>query len=167
MNQTILKYEGIKYPLFTFKKKPLRLVFDGDKLLCTSQDGVSQTIDDKSLSGSYFERLLQLKQRAFFDNTCRNLQDILFSKAQWGIDSQGKPHDLSKKYKVPAVVRTVKKIEKNIVWVQGISYPFELPTTESIELKDIIFAKTILVNGEWYLREFSYENDSKLTYMYI
>ena len=59
---------------------------------------------------------------------------------------------LSKKYKVPAVVRTVKKIEKNIVWVQGISYPFELPTTESIELKDIIFAKTILVNGEWYLR---------------
>lgn len=167
MNQTILKYEGIKYPLFTLATKPTSIIFEGDKLICVDRSGTRHTLDDKSLPGNYFERLLQLKQRAFFNATCRNLQDLVFSRAQWGIDVNGQPHDFTKKYKVRAEYRQVKRIENNLVWLRNISYPFELNTREEINLKDAVFAKVILVNGEWYLREFSYDTDSSLTYMYI
>lgn len=167
MNQNILKYEGIKYPLFVLSTKPVKILFEDDKIQYVDKKGTISTLDDKSLPGNYFERLLQLKQRAFFNATCRNLQDLIFSKAQWGIDATGQPHDLTKKYKVKAEYREVKRIENNLIWVRNISYPFELNTKEQIDIKDTVFAKVILVNGEWYLREFSYDTDSSLTYMYI
>jgi hypothetical protein len=77
------------------------------------------------------------------------------------------PHDFSKLAAVPVEKRRVVKVVKNLIWLKNISYPFELPTTEMISLEDTTYATMVFVEGEWFLREFSYELDLKRPYVYV
>lgn len=125
------------------------------------------TIDNKMLPGDYLTRLLHSEQRVYFDITCNNLQDIVYNRPHWGIDVKGQPHDFSKPAYVPVEKRKVVKVKDNIFWVKNISYPFDVKLSENIRLSDDIYATVIFVNGEWYLRELSYDNHLGSTYIQI
>ena len=167
MKKTILqKYRNIAYPIFTTNTKPYRLEYTVDKVyLVTSTQ--KHLIDDKNFQGDYFARLLQIKNRFIFDNTSKNLQQLLLTKAKWGIDSKAVPHDLSKLYAVPAEKRKVLKIVDSLVWIRGISYPFEIATAESFSNLEELYVTIIHVNGEWFIREFSHDKDLKRPYIYV
>jgi hypothetical protein len=168
VKKSILKFKDIAYPIFTLKRKPYRVIYENTKILCkTKADDVLQTVDDKSLSGDYFYRLLQLEHRITFDYTCKNLQDILFTGSKWGIDAKAVIHDFSNQIAVPVEKREVIKVNSNLVWLKNISYPFELYTAQDIDLKDKIYGTIIFVNGEWYLKEFSYENHLVRPYVFV
>jgi hypothetical protein len=164
----LAKFKNIAFPVFALKSKPYNIVYDINKIRCQvkSEDHL-QTIDDKTLSGDYFSRLLQLDRRLSFDVTCRNVQDLIFTKVAWGIDSKAMPHDFSSLYAVPVEKRQVVKVSENLFWLRNISYPFEIPTQEIIRLEDTIYATIVFVNGEWYIKEFSYDSDLVRPYIYV
>jgi hypothetical protein len=165
---TFHKFTNIAYPIFALRKKPYKIIYGLDKIWCIPTEGSHMhTIDDKKLSGDYFSRLLQLEHHMLFDLTCRNLQDLLFSKAKWGIDSKGVPHDFSKLYAAKVEKRKVVKIVGNLFWLRNISYPFEITTQEIIRLEDTIYATLVFVNMEWYIKEFSYDSDLIRPYIYV
>lgn len=166
--KNILKFYDIAYPIFTLKNKPFKIIYDTTKIYCINTPGNSKcTVDDKSLPGDYFARLLQLEHRVVFDYTCKNLQDLLFTGAKWGIDAKAIPHDFSKLEAVPAEKRLITKTHKNLIWVKNISYPFEINTNELLDIKDDLYATLIYVNGEWFLKEFSFDKTLSRPYMYV
>lgn len=165
---TLVKFNNIAYPIFALKNKPYKIGYGTNKIYClTSPTSHQQTIDDKSLAGDYFARLLQLENRLTFDYTCKNLQDLVFTGAKWGIDSKAIPHDFSQLFPVPVEKRQVVKIVGNLLWLRNISYPFEIPTQEKIRLEDTLYATIIFVNGEWYLKEFSLNSNLARPYIYV
>lgn len=162
------KFLNIAYPIFTTKTKPYAIEYSIDKIyFLRSPDSNKELIDDKNYSGDYFARLLQIKDRFKFDHTCKNLQDLIMSKAKWGMDSRAIPHDFSKLAAVPAEKRKVVKIDNSLVWVRNISYPFEISTTESFSNSDEIYATIIHVNGEWFIKDFSHDNVLSRPYIYV
>jgi hypothetical protein len=63
--------------------------------------------------------------------------------------------------------RQVTKVVGNLFWLRNISYPFEIPTQENISLEDTIYATMVFVNGEWFLKEFSYDSKLERPYIYV
>lgn len=169
MKKSILtKFDNIAYPIFTLQKKPYEIIYEPTKIYCRLNNTKEKSlVDDKQLPGDYFNRLLRIKHRMHFDNTCKNLQALLWVKAQWGIDSKAIPHDLSKLYAVPAEKRLVVRSSGNLIWLKNISYPFEIPTQENISINSSLYATIVHVNGEWFLKEFSIEPKLKLPYKYV
>ena len=156
------KFNNINYPIFGLSKKPHEIVYTIDKIyLKKVKNSHLETIDDKSISGDYFSRLLALDNRLKFDYTCRNLQDIIISNIKWGIDCKAVPHDLSYQESVLADKRKVIRIKGNLIWLKNISYPFKLKTNESINVLDELYASIVRVENEWYIREFTYEKELK------
>jgi hypothetical protein len=168
MKKSILKFRNIKFPIFTLKKKPYSITYSASKIYCTLHPGDhKRTVDDKTLSGDYFARLMQLEHRLDFDYTCKNLQDLIFTNSKWGIDAEAIPHDFSKLEAVPVEKRLVVKTNKTLIWIKHVSYPFELLTNEKLEFKDDIYATVVYVNGEWFLKEFSYDKTLSRPYVYV
>lgn len=169
MKKTILrKFHNISYPLFALKQKPYKIIYELDKILCMPAAYSSrQLLDDKNLPGDYFARLIKLENRVNFHYTCRNLQDLIYVGAKWGIDSKAVIHDFSVLSAVRVEKRQVVRVDGNIFWLRNISYPFEIPTKENIRLEDTIYATMAYVNGEWYLKEFSYDSDLVRPYVYV
>lgn len=170
MRKSILtKFSGISYPIFVLKQAPIKVIYESEKILCkVKTDGTIQTLDDKSIEGDYFGRLLKMEHRVHFDFTCKNLQELLMCKGKWGIDKEAVPHDLSQLYSVQAECRQVVKVHENLIWLKDISYPFTLPTHESITIKDTMYATTVCVSGEWYLRELTMDKvQLSRPYMYV
>jgi hypothetical protein len=169
MKKTILqKYRNIEYPIFVTNAKPYAIEYTLDKIyFIRYKNSHKELLDNKSYSGDYFARLLQIKNRFSFDSTCKDLQQLLISKAKWGMDSKAVPHDLSKLQAVPAEKRRVQKIINSIVWIQGISYPFEIATKESFSNLDNLYVTIVYVNGEWFIKDFSYDKILKRPYVYV
>ena len=162
------KFRNIAYPIFTTSIKPYKIEYSIDKIyLLRSKDGHKELVDDKSYDGDYFARLLQIKNRFKFDHTCKNLQELISSKAKWGMDGLAIPHELYKLVAVPAEKRKVIKIVNSLVWVRGISYPFEITTKESFSNLDELYVTIIHVNGEWFIRDFSHDKFLTRPYVYI
>ena len=162
------KYRNIAYPIFTTNVTPYQLKYTADKVyIKPTANTAEQLLDDKNLQGDYFARLLQLKNRFNYDNTAKNLQQLILTNSKWGMDSNAIPHDLSKRYAVPAEKRKVKKIVNSIVWVQGISYPFEINTKESFSNLDELYVTIVHVNGEWFIKDFSYDKILSRPYAYV
>jgi len=152
------KFSGIIYPFFGIKHKPYNVLYDLTKIqIQKTYTGHLETVDDKTLEGDYFARLAQMDQRIKFDYTCKNLQEVIFSGCKWGMDSEANPHDLSQALVASTRCAKVTKVNKNLVWLKNISYPFEIPTKEKLELNEEIYATLVQIENEWYLKEFSYE----------
>lgn len=159
------KFSDIVYPFFGIKHKPYLVKYDLTKILIQKmRTGHLETVDDKSLNGDYFARLAQLEHRLKFDYTCKNLQEVIFSGCKWGMDSKADPHDLSKPLVASTYCGKVSKVNENLVWIKNISYPFEIPTHEKLELNEEIYAVLVKVEDEWYLKEFSLD-PMKTVYM--
>jgi hypothetical protein len=168
MKKSISKFDNISYPIFTLKKTPFEVSFTVDKIYVKQlPTGYVKLLDDKTLPGDYFARLLSMENRVMFDFTCRNVQDLVLSKASWGIDNKAVIHDLTKKFRVPAEKRLIVKVVNNLVWVRNISYPFEIPTTENISIDDKVYATIVKINNDWLIRDFSYEPDLANKYVVV
>ena len=152
------KFTGIQFPFFGIKQKPYQIKFDLNKIyLQRTYTGHLETVDDKSLEGDYFARLAKLDKRLRFDYTCKDMQELIYSKCKWGMDCEANPFDLSKSMIVKSYCHKITKVNENLVWVKDISYPFKVPTHEHLELNEEIYATLIKIDDEWFLREFSYD----------
>ena len=162
------KFLNITYPIFTISSKPYAIEYSLDKIyIVRSANSHKELVEDKGYSGDYFTRLLQMKYRFEFDNTCKNLQELIISKAKWGMDSLAIPHDFCKLQAVPAEKRKVQKIINSLVWVRGISYPFEITTKESFSNLDELYVTMIHVNGDWFIKDFSHDKFLTRPYIYV
>ena len=160
MKKIILKLKGITFPLFALKYKPYKIEYSSDSIYCyTTPISHRATLDNKQLDGDYFSRLLEMENRIKFDYTCKNIQDVIYSRVKWGIDSIGKIHDLSRMESVKWESRRIRRIHKNLVWLHKISYPFKIDTLETIEASTDMYATIVYINNEWYIKEFTLDKD--------
>lgn len=159
MKKSTLKFDNISFPLFGLLNKPNQIVYSREKIIIINDDKSLSTVDDKTVKGDYFSRLVRIKSRIHFNTTCNSIQDIIFSGTQWGMDSNAIPHDFSNKIRVPLEYRMVDRFENNLVWIKNISYPFIIKLPEDIKIKDIVYAKIIQVNNEWFIKDFEYDKE--------
>jgi len=160
------KFDGIKFPFFGLKTKPYKISFSKSCAIITKfKYGKMYILDDVSLlEKTYSERLLKLdtshpQTRIVFDYTFTSLSQLIKSinKINWGLDSSGKSFNLRRKQKFKAQIAQVKKKNDNLLWIEGISYPFELPyDIDNFKSKDL-YALLVKVNNTWYIKEFTHE----------
>lgn len=156
------KFSRISFPFFGLLKVPYEINITFNKIqIRRKRFSQLETIDDKSLAGDYFARLLQLDKRGDFNVTCKNIQDCLVSKVVWGLDKNAIIHDLTKKNTFPAENRKIRKVRDNLVWLDKIAYPFKVNTDQTLHIDDILYGRVIYVNNEWFLKEFIMEPVSR------
>jgi len=159
---TTNKFSRISFPFFGLLKVPYEINITFNKIqIRRKRFSQLETIDDKSLAGDYFARLLQLDKRGDFNVTCKNIQDCLVSKVVWGLDKNAIIHDLTKKNTFPAENRKIRKVRDNLVWLDKIAYPFKVNTDQTLHIDDILYGRVIYVNNEWFLKEFIMEPVSR------
>ena len=62
------------------------------------------------------------------------------------------------KQKFKAQIAQVKKKNDNLLWIDGISYPFEIPyMIDNFKSQDL-YALLVNINHTWYVREFTHEH---------
>jgi hypothetical protein len=157
---SLTKFDGITYPFFGLIEKPYAISYDLTKIyVIRRKDSHRETVDDKSLQGDYFARLAQMNQRLKFDTTCANLQQLIISKVKWGMDASAKPFDLTQQEFVRATSRQIIKTRGSHVFVKGITYPFTMPTNETLEFEksDELFMTLVFINDEWHPFEITNE----------
>ena len=123
-----------------------------------NKDSHKETVDDKSLEGDYFARLLQLEKRVEFDCTCKDLQQLILKRPSWGMDAKATPFDLSTPMYCRGIKRRVVKTIDNLLWLDKISYPFKIPTEENLSFDDTIYATLVSINNEWYIKHFTFDD---------
>ncbi len=158
------KFSNISFPFFGLKEKPYEINITFDKIeIKRHKDSHFETVDNKHFFGDYFNRLVQMNPRVKFDCTCKNIGEILTSKTKWGLDKNAIIHDLTKKESFIAKNAKIKKIKDNLIWLEKVSYPFKINTDQILFIEDILYARIVYINNEWYLKEFLME-PKKLNY---
>ena len=100
------KYSKIKFPFYGLKNKPYNIQFELDKIFLqiSERDNHIKVLDDKSIEGDYFTRLVKMDEEKYtrvkFDITCLNIGDIIRNNIKWGLDSSAIIFDFSKKEKI-------------------------------------------------------------------
>tara|TARA_Y100000034_G_scaffold136800_2_gene215906 strand:+ start:3650 stop:4135 length:486 start_codon:yes stop_codon:yes gene_type:complete len=159
------KFSEITFPFFGLNYVP-EVEFRGREIFI-----YNKILDDVSLpQKTYLNRLIHLssKDKVTFDFTANSLENIIFyKKAKWGIDNTGKIFNISKKQRFTLTSKKIEKIRNKLIWVKGISYPFNVP----LELEDLInkklfFVDLVHIDNLWRLYNFSYSYNSK-KYAYI
>ena len=153
------KFDNIKFPFFGIKQKPYQVKYDLQKIYVQRTfTGHLETVDDKSIEGDYFARLANLDQRLKFDYTCKNLQELIYSKAKWGMDCEANPFDLTKPMTVKSYCHRIVKVNDNLIWVKNISYPFKIPSNDDLHTIKGIYGVLVQYRLEWYIKEFTYDD---------
>ena len=159
---TTNKFSKIAFPFFGFKKKPYEINITFDKIeIKRHANSHFETVDHKYWLGDYFTRLIQIQPRVNFDVTCKNIQECITTKVTWGLDKNAIIHDLSQKFTFLARTVKIKKVKDNFVWLDKVSYPFKINTKEVLFIDEILYARIIYINNEWYLKEFLMEPNNK------
>jgi len=162
------KFDDIEFPFFGLKNKPHQISFSlqGQRVLTKFKYGKIYILDDPKLEGNnYSERLLKLdavypQTRIVFDFTFTSLRQLIKSidQVKWGLDSAGKDFNLNRKQKFKAKIAQVKKKNDNLLWIEGISYPFELPYDIDDFKSQDLYALLVNVNSTWYVKDFTHEH---------
>lgn len=165
------KYSGIKFPIFATKQVPLEEVYRDNRFFILPFGGNENKlvlVDDLNIKEpSYIKRLNTMRSTNYdvitYDFTCLNLSSLLLSKARWGYDADRKTHrfETHQEY-FPFSYRKVIKISKNAIWLERISYPFELPS-HLIDFENIknIWVGVVYLDFCWHIYEFSAVYNSK------
>lgn len=158
------KFYTIQFPIFAIKNAPESELYKKDRLFISFQGDSPNSltlVDDLSISEIYPRRLEKLRTTNYkvveYDYTCFNLSALLLSKCRWGYDSANKTHYLNTSYKEYKMsYRKVVKVAKNAFWVDGISYPFELPEflMDISDLKNL-WVGMVYVDFCWHIYDFS------------
>ena len=59
------------------------------------------------------------------------------------------------------IIWKIKKVKDNFVWLDKVAYPFKINTKEVLFIDEILYARIIYINNEWYLKEFLMEPNNK------
>jgi hypothetical protein len=153
------KFTGIEYPFFGLLRLPYDIKYKGSQILVTVQEGLRQLIlDDTSLPGlTFYQRLWNLEKkygnkRLRFTHTATNLASIITSKIKWGIDSNAKIFNLSNVETYKGKYLKINKIKGNLIWVNSISYPLELPKhMAELPYAETYYAGVIYIDLTWHL----------------
>jgi hypothetical protein len=140
---------------------PYDVIYYSDSIKVIKSHGYAQKIlDITSSKKTYLDKLSDIDEqnRLEFDYTARTLHELIRSPIKWGIDNSCRVFNLSSSEKFPIKTFKILKKDNNLLWLRGISYPFEL--SRHIKL-DNIDANTILVdcvyvNNTWIIYEFVY-----------
>ena len=157
------KFKGINFPFFGLKEKPYDIKFslNNIEIKISSTDNQWKVVDDKSLRGNYFFRNVQMLGKKYtkvtFDYTCRDIKEIINSKCKWGVDDTAQIFDLTTKEKFKLTCKKIKKIQENMIWVEQISYPFEIPYMIDDFKSHDLYALLVNVNNTWYVKNFTHE----------
>ena len=156
-------FKDIEFPFFGLYKKPENISFTLEKIYVNrTLSSHKETVDDKTLEGDYFARLLQINNRLQFDCTCKDLQQLIFERPLWGMDANAVPHDLTERKYHTSIKKSITKIKGNLLWVDKVSYPFKIPTNEELEFpEDTLYATLISVNNEWYIKNITLDDKDK------
>jgi hypothetical protein len=126
-------YTNIAFPFFGLKKKPFSIQYTRNGMTMIVKDGddpIPLDVKDFEKEG-YLDRLVELRKYTeepmLFDFTARSVEELIHTKCNWGIDSKGNVFDLFKKKKVKVKYKRVRQVAEDVLWVQGISYPFKIP----------------------------------------
>jgi|LULY01.1.fsa_nt_gb hypothetical protein len=164
------KFSCIRFPFFGLKTKPYRIHYDtkNSQIKVTKvKNGKIYVLDGFNLNdNTYPERLLNLdkmhpQSRIVFDFTFSRLSQLIKSidKVKWGVDSEGSHINLSKKEKFKAKIARVEKKTDQLLWLEKVSYPFELPhPVKNFKSKDL-YALLVSVDNTWYIKDFTHEKD--------
>tara|TARA_A100000164_G_C21940405_1_gene790371 strand:+ start:517 stop:1020 length:504 start_codon:yes stop_codon:yes gene_type:complete len=161
------KYKGMEFPFYGLKEKPFDIKFDVSKIeiKINESDYQWRVLDDKSLQGDYFFRQVQMLSKKYtkvhFKYTCRNLREVINSKCKWGVDSTAQIYDLSTKQKFKLICNKIKKIKENLIWVEEISYPFEI-NTDNINIQENYYVTLVNIDKRWYPLEFSFSKHNRI-----
>lgn len=152
------KFSNITFPFYGLKQIPEDISFKEQKIL-VKFNTQWMVLDDKSLKGNYLQRQIQMLEQKYtklnFNYTCRNMIELLSSKAKWGADSDAIIHDLSNREKFSIICRKIRAIKENLIWVDKISYPFEV-NTEKLNVNSDYYVTLIHIDRSWYPLEFSF-----------
>lgn len=158
------KFYNIQFPIFTTRSIPEQELFKKDKLFVMPKGGNANKlvlVDDLSIDDIYPKRLEKLRTTEYsvikFDYTCKDLSSLLLSKSKWGYDSAHKTHYLNTAYRDYRMsYRKVISTRKTAFWLQGISYPFELPEF-LLDIKDLknLWVGVVYVDFCWHIYDFS------------
>jgi len=158
------KFYGIQFPVFTTKKTHEGEIYKNNKLFILPNKGAEDKlvlVDDLSIKLPYPRRLELMRIGSYsvieYDFTCTNLSALLLSRSRWGYDSANKIHYFDRGYKEFRLsYRKVIKIHKNAFWLEGISYPFELPEFlfDFQDLKNL-WVGVVYVDFCWHIYDFS------------
>jgi hypothetical protein len=155
--QTKSKFYGIKYPIFCLKTIPDTVTIFNDRICIRKYDSSDWiTLDEYVPNKPFLYRYLTQDTGTFtFDYTCHSITQLISNKIDWGIDSSAKIFNLRKKEEFKAVNVKVRKVVKNIIWVDKISYPFELP--KNIVIPEDIknqWVTIVSIDGKWNIHKF-------------
>jgi len=159
------KYKDIVFPFFGRKQNPYSVKYKKDIILVKihshSKDAVLDYVTEDNKNLSYFTRLADLDNRLEFEVTCRNLTELLNTKVNWGVDSQGKVFDLVNMERLPARIAKIRKFKEGLIWVNLVSYPLEISKTIDLSSLDLSVLKAVIVyvDKTWVLYNFTYENE--------
>lgn len=158
------KFYGIKYPIFCLKRYPEDVIVKLDTLeVLKDENGSYQTIDVYKENKTVLERYLTSNTSFRFDYTCRNITELARAKPKWGLDFSAKIIDLRKPYVVKARNVKIIRVMENLIWVNSVSYPIELPTTFKYhkDLKDQ-WVTIMYIDYKWEIYSFtSFEEEVK------
>lgn len=155
------KFQGIKFPFFGLDKVPNTVYFTKNEIFVTIGSS-SYLLDDKTLPyEDFLTRVACLElnstySRLKFKYTALSLDNLITVPVKWGVDSTGKIFDLSKKEKFLVKCVKVDKIEEDLIWVKGISYPFKLKEGLTKTLNSYMFVILVQIDKDWCIKEFSY-----------
>lgn len=166
------KFNRIQFPFYGLKRKPDIVLHSPEGVTVRKHENSTRvyTLWNQETKGkTYLHTLVRLEnerlRRIVFDYTCINLSQLIHQKIKWGVDNQHNIFDLSIPQKFKSQVLKAIKIYKNLLWVKGISYPFELHNEiPSVEL-DLIWLQVVLIDDTWWPLKITYypERESYVT----
>ena len=123
------KFYGIKYPLFGLDTYPYDYTIRLNSVTVQkSENSNAFTIDNFQDNVPYIIRYLATKDDDFkFDFTCLNVSHMLTKKVKWGIDSSAKVFSFTKPNTFKARNVPIIRNKGTLIWVDSVSYPFEIP----------------------------------------
>lgn len=157
------KFSNIIFPFFGLKRKPYKIIYELDKIsIKLRENSIPLLLDDKNIINSdYLTRLSLVDNRIHFDYTCINLQSLILSKVKWGLDSNAQIHDLSKLEEFKSKTCKSTKQKDNLIWLKGISYPFEIPEFLSDMDTTNMYFHLVYIDYVWYTAEVNYNPNKR------
>ena len=160
------KFSNIIFPLFGSLSDPRYIVFTVNGILYAPSPEKTVHIDITTrLYPKYLDRVFYMDAlempRITYDYTFSNMSSLLRSKVKWGLDVNGKYFKFDKKEVLPLKCARISKIVNNLIWVKGISYPFEIKWKLTETINEFMFANLVQIDLTWHLYNFTYERPTK------
>ena len=168
--------DKIEYPAFALKDVPFKVSYKDDSIIITRQPHGKEYIFDIMVEDveKYSERLFKLEEqhpddRIVFDYSIINREQLVFSyeNLEWCVDSSGQIYNLTHKQNLPVECRKVIKLKDKKIWLDKILAPFDLKVPVENSNVDELWATIVNINGEWFLKSFSYEYENYSDYIVI